>query len=173
MRKLWLIGLLLLMFTGCGAQETLGTLGDVYVEPVSAPLQQIVVSLPLDATVTAMTIEAEGSLYLCDGYTICVQTLSAGDLDKTLRTITGYGKDTLRLLESFRGDAKRYDCVWTAAGEGEDQVGRACILDDGNFHYVVSVMAGQSQSGRLEPVWRDIFDSFRLADPSVEFNTGS
>ena len=76
-------------------------------------------------------------------------------------------------MESFRGNAKRYDCVWTAAGEGEDQVGRACILDDGSFHYVVSVMAGQSRSGELQPVWQDIFDSFRLADPSIEFNTGS
>ena len=173
MRKLWLVGLMLLLLTGCGARETLETVGDVYVQPVSAPLRQIVLSLPVDATVTAMTSETAGSLYLCDGYTITVQTLEAGNLDKTLLSTTGYGKNGLRLVESFRGNAKRYDCVWTAAGEGEDQVGRACILDDGSFHYVVSVMAGQSRSGELQPVWQDIFDSFRLADPSIEFNTGS
>ena len=56
-----------------------------------------------------------------------------------------------------------YHKVWTAAGEGGDQLGRAQILSDGEFHYVVAVMADCTASGTLAETWQALFDSFGVS----------
>ena len=163
----------LLLLTGCGAQETFETISDLHIQPVSATVQQVILDVPDDASVEVLQSADAGKIYLCDGYTITVQTMSAGDLEKTLRVATGYAKEDLELVQTQQSDLKRYECVWTAAGENETQIGRACILDDGDYHYVVTVMAGESVAGALRQAWKDLFDSFRLVDAGVELNTGS
>ena len=140
-----------------GAQINTGTLLDV----------------PQDASVTVLEGEDVGKLYLCDDYTVTVQTFASGDLKKTLRLLTGYEKEELTLMQTLQDGAKRYECVWIAAGESEDQVGRACLLDDGNYVYAVTAMAGESQAGALTQAWQEMFASFRLVSPEAELNTGS
>lgn len=173
MKKCLILAVMLLMLTGCGTQETMETLSDVYIQPVSAPLWQMVLDVPQDASVTVLQGEDAGKMYLCDGYTVTVQTMQAGDLQKALRLLTGYEKEDLTLLEILQDGKKRYDCVWVSAGEGENQVGRACLLDDGNYIYAVTAMAGESKAGELTDVWQGLFDSFRLVSPDSELNTGS
>lgn len=173
MKKCLILAVMLLMLTGCGAQETLETVSDDYIQPVSAPLWQMILDVPQDASVTVLQGEDTGKLYLCDGYTVAVQTMEAGDLQKTLRTLTGYEKEELTLMQTLQDGAKRYECVWTSAGEGETQVGRACLLDDGNYIYAVTAMTGESKAGELTEVWQELFDSFRLVSPDAELNTGS
>lgn len=173
MKKCWIIVIALLLLTGCGAQETFETVSDVYIQPVSASIQQLIVDVPQDASVEVLQNEDAGKIYLCDGYTITVQTMEAGDLEKTLQTVTGFSKEELTLMRTAQEDAKRYECVWTAAGEGEAQVGRACVLDDGDYHYAVTVMAGESLAGKLTDTWQTLFDSVRLVGPEVDLNTGS
>ena len=162
MRKWWVIPVLGLLFTGCTAQETLETIADAYVQPAAAQVRQVNLQLPEEASVTVMQSDDTGTLYLCDGYAVTVQTLASGDLDRTLRETTGFSRDALTVIETQPGSWKRYDCVWSAAGEGEDQVGRAAVLDDGDYHYVLSVMASFTQAGDLAEVWQEIFDSFSL-----------
>lgn len=173
MKKCWIVAVLMLLLTGCGAQETFETLTDDYIKPASAPLWQMVLDVPQDATVTVLQGEDSGKLYLCDGYTVAVQTMASGDLKEALRTLTGYEKEELTLMQTLQEGAKRYECVWAAAGEGENQVGRACLLDDGNYIYAVTAMAGESKAGDLMPVWQELFSSFRLASPDEDISTGS
>ncbi len=173
LKKCLILAGMLLMLTGCGAQETLETLSDEYIQPVSAPVWQMILDVPQDASVTVLEGEDAGKIYLCDGYTVTVQTMESGDLQKALRTLTGYEKEELTLMQTLQDGAKRYECVWAAAGEGEDQVGRVCLLDDGNYIYAVTAMAGESKSGELMDAWQELFDSFRLASPDAELNTGS
>ncbi len=172
MKKCWILAIVFLL-TGCGASPTFETLGEVPVQSASASAQQILIDLPNDAVASAGQNQENDTLYLCDGYTLSVQTLEGGDLDKTLRTVCGYGKDSLRLIETASADAKRSLCVWTAAGEEELQVGRTCVIDDGNYHYVLTAMAGESQSGKLQQTWNEIFSSFRVVDGDLDLNTGS
>ena len=173
MKKFVALTLLMMLLTGCGAQQTLETISDDYVQAVSAPLWQMVLDVPQDASVTVLQGEDRGKLYLCQDYTITVLTFASGDLHTTLRTLTGYEKENLTLMQTMQEDAKRYECVWSAAGEGGDQVARACLLDDGNYVYAVTVMAEESQAGELTDVWKELFDSFRLVSPDAELNTGS
>jgi len=41
-------------------------------------------------------------------------------------------------------------------------VGRAAILDDGSYHYVLSVLAEADRAGEFEQVFRALFESYAL-----------
>lgn len=162
MKKCWLVLALLLCLTGCSATETLETVSDVYDVPVMVQMQKLELTLPKEAAAASMENPDAGRIYLCDGYTLTVQTLDAGDLDRTLRQLTGYGRQQLTVMQTKRGDAACYESVWSAAGEGGDQVGRAVILDDGGYHYAVTVMADSAVAGDLTATWQEILDSVKL-----------
>lgn len=173
--KKWfiLLGVLALLLTGCGAQETFETVGDVYGQGEAAQMQQVVLNLSQDAAAAVMQSEEGGSLYFCDGYTVTVQTMASGDLNRTLLEATGFTRESLRPVETAAGEARRYDCVWTAAGEGEEQVGRAAVIDDGNYHYVVTVMADASAARALAGEWQKLLDSFQILPAGTVVSTGS
>lgn len=171
MRKIVIVLLLTtLLLAGCGRQETMETVNDVLVQQTAAPMQQVVVELPKEAALPTMETE-DGKLYLCDTYTISQQVLESGDLEKTIRSVSGYSREDLKIMETTWETVKRYDFVWTAAGETGDQVCRACILDDGSYHYVLTAFADASLAGQLQDTWREMFNSFRLISP--EISTGS
>lgn len=163
MKKCWLVLVLTLFLTGCGAQETFETVSDVYDTPVMAQTGQLELALPKEAAVPSMESEDAGSIYLCDGYTLTVQTLAGGDLDRTLRQITGFARDQLTVMQTQSDGITRYACVWSAVGEGGDQVGRAVVLDDGSYHYAVTVMADFDDAGDLAKTWQSILDSAKLS----------
>lgn len=173
MKKLGIILLLGLVLSGCGAQETFETVSDLHAQPVSAVLQQVVMDIPQEAATTVIQSDSAGTMYLCDDYTVTVQTFASGDLNKTLQTVTGYGKDKLQIMQTRTDNARRYECVWTAAGEDQTQVGRTCVLDDGSYHYVLTVMASENRAGQLVKTWQSLMESFRLVSPDVDLSTGS
>ena len=68
MKKCLILMLAALLLTGCAAEETAETVSDVYIQPVMSTMQQAVVSLPTDASVSVLENEDTGTIYLCDGY---------------------------------------------------------------------------------------------------------
>lgn len=159
--KKWTVLLILLLFlSGCAAEKDFETVGDVYT-PVTQTPREVMVTLPPDAAVQTISSDA-GKLYLCDGYTVTVQTLQGGNLKETVREVTGFLPDRLTLLETEKDGFSSYSCVWTAAGEGGDQIARTVILDDGNFHYAVTAMADSASAGQLSDVWLNLFRSVSL-----------
>ena len=159
-----LLILVIVLLFGCSAQTTMETILDVDDYPVISQLRKLEIELPKEASVSTLQSEDGGRLYLCDDYTITVQTLDGGDLSRTLRQLTGFTKDNLTVMETEVDGIKRCSCVWSAAGEGGDYVGRALVLDDGKNHYTVSVMAEFSQAGNLSAKWKELFDSVKLTD---------
>ena len=153
---------LMLAFSGCAAQETFETVNDEYVESAMVSMQQVVLKLPEDAAVPVLENETAGKLYLCDGYTLSVQTMEAGDLDKTFQEVTGFHREGLSVLKTEINGIECHSCAWAAAGEGGDQVARTMVLNDGNYHYAVTVMTDASKAGELAQVWQDIFSSVTL-----------
>lgn len=163
MKKCWIVLVMAAFLSGCGSQETFETVTDTVVVPVMAQMAELQVALPEEAAMPSMENGDTGKLYLCDGYTITVHTEPAGDLEKTLLQSTGFSGDRLTVMKTERGGIDRYECVWSAAGEGGDQVGRAVILNDGSYHYVVTVMADFSVAGELTEEWQKILDSVTLS----------
>ena len=155
--------LVLMLLAGCSQPKDFETMSDSFTEPEMPQPCQVTWELPEDAAKAVLENASAGALYLCEGYCVALQTLPAGNLDATLREVTGYGAEKVQLWEKKEGDISRYCCVWASAGEGGDQMGKATILDDGNYHYVLSVMAAAENAGELADTWQQLMDSFNIA----------
>ena len=162
MKKLLIAAMLSLLLTGCGAPEAFETMSDEYRVPDTPTQRPILVQLPENAAVTTVQNDSEGCLYLCEDFSVAVQTLESGDMDETLRSITGYPREKLTVRQTQVGDATQYECVFASAGEGGDQVGRTLILDDGSYHYTLTLLADADEAGKLTETWQKILDSVRL-----------
>ena len=173
MKKLWVIPLLALLFVGCGKKQSFETIADVPDTPVISAVQRIQIHLPPELSAPTLQGEETGTLYLCDDYSVTVQTMAAGDLQRTIREVTGMEKDSLQIVETRQGDTKRYQWVWATNGENGAQVGRGCLLDDGVYHYVLTAMADEKKAEQVQPKWKEIFTSFTLATEREEVSTGS
>ena len=172
--KKWLCWILLpVILCGCSQQKVLETVSDEYVPPTVIAMQQMAVDIPDGAVVSAMADDTSGSIYFCDGYTMTLQTMASGDLNETVNSVTGYDASQLELIETASGNANRYDWVWVSAGEGEEQVCRGAILDDGNYHYVLTCMTGASNAQSVQECWQTLFRSFCLTTPGEDPYTGS
>ena len=161
MKNIVVILVAFLLMTGCSTQETFETVADDLIAPVSAQVRETVVALPKEAA--SPTVESEsGRIYLCDGYEISVQTFVAGDLDATIRSICGYGRDDLTVMQTQSGNMDRYEFVWACIGEAGDRIGRAAVIDDGNYHYVLMVLGDSGAARENSDAWLQMFRSFHL-----------
>ena len=172
MKKLWVVPILALLLAGCGQKQTLETISDVPDTPAVANAQRIQMYLPPELSAPALQGEA-GTLYLCDDYSVTVQTVEAGDLARTIRNTTGMDKENLQIVKTQQGDTKRYQWVWSTTGESGIQVGRGCILDDGIYHYVLTALVDEGKAEKVQSQWKEIFASFTLATEREEISTGS
>ena len=163
MKKCWICLLFVLMLVGCGSVETFETVDDEVIQPVMATARELSLALPDSSAAQAMQSEDGSKLYFCDGYVLTVQTLNGGDMERTAKDLCGFGTDSLRMVETVNGEYKRRDWVWTAAGEGGDNIGRTAVLDDGHYHYCVTVMADAGAAGDLESQWNTLFSSLCLS----------
>ena len=162
MRKLLLILSVLLLLPGCGGEETMETVADEVLVAVSAQPKQIQVDLPEEAVLPAMESDS-GVLYICRNFDVSIQTLEGGDLPQTIRTLSGMEPEELTLIQTEAGDQIRTEFVWTSAGETGDQVCRAAILDDGNYHYVLTAMIDAEKAWQYQEIWNGMFETFVVA----------
>ena len=162
MKKWLVIAVLALGLSGCGSEEVMETVADEWMVPVMAQPMQIQVELPGEAAMPVSETES-GRLYLCRDYEIALQTLSSGDLDATLRSVTGYGKEDLTILETLRSRMPCYEFTWTCAGENGDRIGQGILMDDGNYHYVMTALWDAEKTETMQLSWSEVFSSFDVA----------
>ena len=162
MRKIWVLLITMVLFSGCSMQtfETVDDLNDV--QAIAQPAT-LLVDLPEEAAAPAMQ-GSSGTLYFCGAYDIMVEVMPSGNLSNTLQTLTGFSREELELLQTDRCGVDCYECAWSAAGEAGDHVGRVLVLDDGSFHYCVSVMAMAEDAGDCAADWKEILESVALAE---------
>ena len=161
MRKWMALLMMVLLLCGCGAEETWETISDEPVLEAMAQPREILVELPGEVALPAM--ESEGQrLYVCEDYEICLQTLNGGDLDRTVRTLSGYSLDAVTVMETSLQGIDRYEFVWVSAGEEGDRLGRGVILSDGGYHYTLTVLRDADTTEKSQILWNDIFASFQL-----------
>ena len=82
---------------------------------------------------------------------------------EAITAISGYDPDRLTVMHTLQDGTDRYDFVWASAGETGERLGRAVVLDDGNYHYCMSVLRDAENTKMSQVVWSDVFDSFCLA----------
>ena len=158
MKRMLLLLMLVILLAGCRA-ETMETVEDVWEEAPVAEARQIRVSLPGEEALPVM--ESSGDrLYLGEHYQIEVQNLPGGDLNRTVQTMSGLEPGDVTLMQTEQAGLTRYDFVWAAAGEEGDQLGRGAILDDGNYHYALSVLRSADDTATRQIHWDQVFSSF-------------
>lgn len=162
MKKIVIFMVLVIMLCGCSAAQTFEKVEDTLDQPVMGQMEKVSLTLPDSAASPVVNTDDGARLYLCDGYSLMVQTLSGGDMDRTVKALCGFDARNISLVESRKDGVKRYEWVWSAAGEAGDQVGRAVVIPDGGYHYCVSVMAPAQTAGALEQEWTALFDSLKV-----------
>lgn len=161
--KKWLLILCCALFlTGCNS-EVFETVDDPNDIEVMATPAQLLLELPEDAAAPVMNAEG-GKLYFCDGFDVTVDVLASGNLDGTLELLTGFHRDELEILKTKRCGVDCYEGVWSAAGEAGDLVGRVVILDDGSFHYCVTVLSPAQNVSESMAAWQEVLDSVKLTE---------
>ena len=173
MKKLLVLLPMIFLLAGCASQETMETINDDYQVVAIPSAQQIMLDLPENTQSPVLQSQEMGTIYFCDNFFITVQTVQSDDLNDTIRSCTGFSKDQLRVINTKTQDLERYECVWSAVGEGQEQVGRLCILDDGNYHYVLTTMTDAENAGSLQATWQKLFDSMRLLPADLNLDTAS
>ena len=154
--------LLMLMFALCGCSvQTFEKVEDPNDVAVLAKPATLLLDLPEEAAAPTMQGET-GTLYFCGDYDITVEIIPSGNLDKTLQTLTGFERKELDLMQTVRCGAECYEAVWSAAGEAGDHIGRVLVLDDGSYHYCVSIMAMAEDAGETGKSWNKIMESVAL-----------
>ena len=161
MKKICWLLLVALLLCGCSTREVLETVSDEWIVPVMAQPGEILVDLPGEAAMPAMESDT-GRMYLASDYEIYIQTLEAGDLEKTIQTLSGYDREDLTVMATSADGISRYEFVWTCLGETGERLGRAVVLDDGNYHYTMTVLRNADMTETSQIVWSDVFRSFML-----------
>ena len=162
MKKLAVIILGLLLLSGCAVQ-TFETVDDPNDVTAMAEPATLLIDLPEDAAAPAMQGDS-GTLYFCGDYDIMVEVMSSGNLNNTLQILTGFEREELELINTQRCGVDCYEGAWSAAGEAGDHVGRVLVLDDGKFHYCVSIMAMAEDAGACMDDWNEVLNSVALAE---------
>lgn len=160
MKKILIVILLGCALAGCRAPQSYETMTDLFYAPTLPAPREIEVWLPENTD--TMEHEDGSILYLCDGYSVALQTMASGDMDATLSAVTGYHADALRGLRWEKDGLQCYACAWASIGESGDQVARTVVLDDGVYHYAVTVMGPAELAADLADTWQTITDSVGL-----------
>jgi hypothetical protein len=161
MKLVAIIVAVLLLFCGCAAEETYETVMDVWEEVPAPEAKSICVDLPGESAMPVMESDG-GRVYVSSEYEIYVQTMPGGDIGATIEEMSGHPRESLTVLSTMQDDAMRYDFVWATAGEGGDLLGRGIILDDGSYHYTMTVLRDADTVQSSTVVWDAVFSSFRL-----------
>ena len=137
-----LVFLLVLMMCLCGCTDetpVMETVDDGIVEPVAAEPKPMAVWLPEGAA--AQTMAGAGECYTWGECELRLQTLDGGDIQATLRQLTGLSPDRLTVMEYERDGLQLYQTVWSATGEEGINLGRCMVADDGEYHYCLSLLS--------------------------------
>jgi len=162
--KKWLMGVtLMLVAVLCGCNgELYEVVGDVStIEPDITP-QKVRFEVPKDENITVMNTD-KGVLYLGENYDISLQICPSGNLDQTMRAVTGYSRKQLAITELSEKNVDRYVCAWSAVSDEGELVGRCTILDDGRFHYCLTVLVKADMAGELRNTVDAVFADYSLA----------
>ena len=154
--------LVVLMLAGCGTSEVYETVTDELAVPASAQPREIRFDLAQEPVLPVMESDG-GQLYICGDFDVMVQTMESGDLNDTVYRISGFLPEELTLIQTASGEIEKYEFVWTSATDEGQLIGRATVLDDGDYHYVLSATVDAELIEEYQEIWNGIFESFQLA----------
>ena len=174
MKKLCIFLLAVFLLAGCAEKKTYETISDELESPILPKQLEMTAVLPEGAASPVFSTADAGKLYEYENCTITMQAVATGDFSGLIREVTGYSQENLQIMESVQAGLESFQVVWSSTGEGQTQVGRACILTDGNYYYVLTAMVPESKAGSLSKgELKEMFTSFRAIPKQDVISSGS
>ena len=161
MKRMIVLMTVLGLLSGCGAAETYELVTDEPVQQVFAQPREMHFFLAEETAMPAMETDS-GKLYLCGEYDVMSQIFDGGDLERTIRQVSGFAPSDLTVIQTESENVKKTEFVWTSAAEEGHRICRATILDDGNYHYVLSATVLAEKIEEYQEIWNGIFETFKL-----------
>lgn len=146
MKKFIWILVAALGLSGCVnvTEPVMETVVDEIVEPAAAEPKPMAVWLPDDAAAMTMANGEGEQCYTWGDCELRLQTLDGGDIQATLRKLTGQDPQTLTVMEYERDGLQLYQTVWSMTGEEGITLGRCMVADDGSYHYCISLTSPEN-----------------------------
>lgn len=163
MRMLAVLFAVVLLLSGCTVRQGYETMSDSFSEPEKSMAGEVSLLLPVGAEVVTAEHELNGKLWLCEEYWVCLRTSDAGDIEKTVLEMTGYNTEQLPVICVDSDGQKRYEFVWCSVGETGEQMNRGVIIDDGAYHYALTLHAEAESAGDLIDQWQNITATFAVS----------
>ena len=126
-----------------------------------AVAREVRVELPEETVLPVMETDT-GEIYICRDFEVSVETLPGGDLQRTVAMLAGFDIDDVTVMEREVGGKVRYDLAWSCAGEMGEEVGRASVLSDGQYHYCLAVRTPEENADQCREMFNAMFESFTL-----------
>ena len=123
--------------------------------------REVRVELPEETVLPVMETDT-GELYICRDFEVSVETLPGGDLQRTVAMITGFDIEDVTVMEREVDGKVRYDLAWSCAGEMGEEIGRASVLSDGQYHYCLAVRTPEENADQCREMFNAMFESFTL-----------
>lgn len=160
---MWIVMALLL--TGCAAEPVYETIGDVCgnSEPVGSP-GTMDFALPDGAQMEVLEEDDDCKSYAVGEWEIWTEVYTGGDLSATIEQVTGLGAEALTVIESPAQELACHETVWSTTGEDGVKVGRTAVLDDGAYHYCISVMVPEEDAAEVGDFFSQILQSVTISD---------
>lgn len=152
------------MLSGCAAEPVYETIGNAMedTQPVAAP-GTIELVLPEDAQMQVVEDEFGSKSYRIGDNEVWTQVRTGGDISATMEQVTGISAEALTVMEYQLMDMPCYELAWITATEEGMKVARTAVIDDGNYHYCVSLMMPEEKAESLGDSFSELLSGLRVS----------
>lgn len=147
MKRILLCLMVGMMLGGCASEPVYETIGNAMEDtrPVSAP-GTIELTLPEDAQMQVIDDEYGSKSYRIGDWEVWTQICDGGDINATLEQLTGISAEALTVMEYRLQDMPCSEVAWITTTDEGSLVCRTAVLDDGNYHYCISLMMPEEEA---------------------------
>lgn len=164
MKKVLLFVMVAVFLGGCAAEPVYETIGNAMEDtlPVGAP-GTIELTLPEDAEMQVIDGESGSKSYRIGDMELWTQVCEGGDISDTLEQVTGIRSDALTVMEYQLDEMSCNEIAWITNTDEGSLVCRTAVLDDGNYHYCISLMMPEENAQELSTSFSEIMDGVSIS----------
>ena len=168
MNNLIIYLLAVLTLTGCAAEPTFETIGNVWDNPqVQDSPASIEFALPEDAQMEVMESNDTCKSYQIGDWMLWTEIHEGGDVRATMQTLTGMEAEALNITTHPLGQYQCHETAWAASGDEGEYVIRTAVIPHGQYHYCLSLKAPKEDSRSVGNFFSRILRNVYLNDTAA------
>lgn len=168
LKNIMIFLLAVLSITGCAAEPTFETIGNVWDNPqIRESPASIEFALPDDAQMEVMETADTGKCYQIGQWMLWTEILNGGDVAATMETLTGASADSLNIIEHPLGQYQCHETAWATSEEEGEYVIRTAVISKGEYHYCLSLKVPKEDARQVGSFFSGILRNVYLNDTAA------